>query len=298
MKLFIYTLSGEICCYIEINNLSNIIIPIFNAIIPILKPDSTFIILTEEHKHLHNYLKDNNTTELENYITKIYNSLQNEHILYIIKEYYYDNKNRSLVDYKNYLEKLNYHECNEIARHTDLTIRDKYIIYKIVNKYGKLLSLLNKDLKGNREIVLEAVKNNGYVLLYASEELKRDKKIVLYAVIQNGYALLYASKELKGDKEIVLAAINQNGLALLYASDELKGDKEIVLAAVNQNGYALQYASNELKKDREVLLTTVKQNGLALIYASEELLEDKEIVLAAVNQNNYSLEYAYEELKA
>ena len=218
MKLFIYTLSGEICCFIEINDLSNIIIIIFNAIIPTLKPNSTFIILTKENKLLHNYLTDNNTKELENYITKIYNSSQDEHILYIIKEYYYDYKNRSLIDYKHYLENLNYFECHEIiARLRNLSIRDKYLILKIVNKYGNLLSVLNNDLEKDRDIVLAVVGTHGNSLRWASDEFKGDKEIVLAAIKQNGNALRWASEEFKGDKEIVLNAINNCGSVLEYA---------------------------------------------------------------------------------
>jgi len=292
MKLFIYTLSGEICCYIEINNLSNIIIPIFNAIIPILKPDSTFIILTEEHKHLHNYLKDNNTTELENYITKIYNSLQNEHILYIIKEYYFDYKNRSLIDYKQYLENLNYYECLEIiARLDNLFIRDKYLILTIVRKYGNLISVFNYNLKKDRDIVLEVVSMHGNSLRWASEEFKRDREIVLAAIKQNGNALRWASEELKGNKEIVLNAVNNCGWILCEASEKLKEDKEIVLNAVKHIGEALLFASEELKGDKEVVLAAVNQNCNSLKYASEELKGDKEVVLAASLQHNINKSY-------
>ena len=297
MKLFIYTLPGDICCCIEINDLSNISKQIFNAIIPDLKPNTTFSI-TDKIEILHNYLKDTNTIKLENYITNIYNSSQKDYILYIIKEYYYDDINRSLIDYKHWLENLSYFECFLIVTSGNLSIHEKYLILSMISKYGDRLPVfLNNDLKKDRDIVLAVVKKNGELLDYACEELKGDKEIVLAAVKQNGHALIWASQDLMGDKEIVLYAVNTCGAVLCFASEKLKGDREIVLAAIKQYGGALLYACEELKGDKEIVLNAVKRNGDSLEYASKELKGDKEIVLAAINQNLKSLIYASEDLK-
>ena len=86
-------------------------------------------------------------------------------------------------------------------------------------------STLLAELKGDREIVMEAVKQSGWALQYASAELQGDRE-TLEAVKQYGVALEYALAELKGDREIVMAAVKQNGFALRHASAELQGDED------------------------------------------------------------------------
>ena len=60
---------------------------------------------------------------------------------------------------------------------------------------------------------LKAVKQNGLFLHCARAELKGDREIVMEAVKQNGFALC-ASAALKGDREIGMEAVKQHGLAL------------------------------------------------------------------------------------
>ena len=50
--------------------------------------------------------------------------------------------------------------------------------------------------------MLKRVKQDGFALEYASADLKGDKDIVMEAVKQNGDALQYASADLQGDEEL------------------------------------------------------------------------------------------------
>jgi hypothetical protein len=126
--------------------------------------------------------------------------------------------------------------------------------------------------------VMEAVKQFGGALEHASAELKGDREIVMEAVkhgrISNAHALMYASPELQGDREIVMAAVKQLGTALSCASAGLKGDREIVMEAVKQNWQALQYASTTLKGDLEIVTEAVALAGFfsnALVFAAPAL---------------------------
>ena len=134
----------------------------------------------------------------------------------------------------------------------------------VVKQNGESLHNVSKELKGIREIVMEAVKQNGCALRYASEELKGDKDIMMEAVKQNGDALEDASDELKGDREVVTEAVKQKGQVLQNASEGLQCDREVVMEAVKQNGYALRFVSKVLKGDKQVVAEAVKQNGYAL----------------------------------
>ena len=155
-------------------------------------------------------------------------------------------------------------------------------------KRGNLLAFryASEELRGDREVVLEAVRQNGNALRYASKELQGDRELVLEAVRQDGIALWYASKELKEDREVVLAAVTKDGDSLQYASKELRGDPQVVLAAVRQDGYALEYASEELRADLNFIKEVIKQNP--------KLKENLHFILGEVRQNFFVLRFAEE----
>ena len=256
MNILIYTLLGVYCDFLQITQPTYMAEQIINVILLLLEFKITFSIYSHDYKLLYNHLIDTNTEKLENYITNIYknNSLNNDHKLYILKEYYIDNENRSLEDYKSYLDNLSYQESQIIADNADLTIHDKYLLLKIINKYEILsLSFINNNVREHKEIVLASVNKNGILLQYASEELKRDKEVVLASVNQNFHSLKYASEELKKDKEFILDLVNKKPLALQYASKEFKEDKQIVLATVTNYGIVLFMVLEKFKDDRQIV---------------------------------------------
>ncbi|CAE7403978.1 unnamed protein product [Symbiodinium sp. CCMP2592] len=175
---------------------------------------------------------------------------------------------------------------------------DKEIVMEAVKQNGIALEYASKDLRADKEIVLEALQESGHPLHYASEDLQANREVVLAAVNKMGVALRYASKDLRADREFVLATVTQSAYALQYASKEIRADREFALAAAQQSGYALKYASEDLQADKEVVLEVVKQDGAALEYASEDLRADKEIVLEALQQDGLVLNYASKDLKA
>ena len=119
---------------------------------------------------------------------------------------------------------------------------------KIVQESGIELENLPKELKKDKQIVLEAVKNRVDALQYAHNIFKKDKELVLEVIKQNGHALYYVDDSFKKDKEIVLIAVKEDGSALEHADDSFKKDKEIVLIAVKQDLNALKYANKSFKK--------------------------------------------------
>ena len=65
-------------------------------------------------------------------------------------------------------------------------------------------------------------------MYYSSKELRDDKDVVLQAVTNKGLILKYASRRLRNDKEVVIAAIKQDKRAKEYIdSEELKQDEEV-----------------------------------------------------------------------
>jgi hypothetical protein len=102
-----------------------------------------------------------NTIKINNYINykyKLLNNKLNSDTLHILKESYNDIDNRSLTNYKLFLENI------------------------ITLQYADNSELTNFILKYDKEIILEVVNKNWYALQYAHDNLKNDKEIVLAVV--------------------------------------------------------------------------------------------------------------------
>lgn len=75
--------------------------------------------------------------------------------------------------------------------------------------------MMPKQLRGDRDVVLEAVKRDGLDLAHATDELRADLNLVLEAVKQNGLALKFAAPHLL-----------DNHMLQLFASTMLQHDSE------------------------------------------------------------------------
>ena len=69
----------------------------------------------------------------------------------------------------------------------------------------KVVLTERRKLISDHQFMLEAVKQDGRALEYASEELRGDREVVLEAVKQDefGSTLQYASPELRGDLQMI-----------------------------------------------------------------------------------------------
>ena len=103
-----------------------------------------------------------------------------------------------------------------------------YCNKKAVRDYGSLLMFASVELRGDKEVVIEAVKNNGRSLVHASVELRGDKEVVIEAVKKSGYSLEYASEELRNDEffmaEIFAERPNDFSVYREYFSLRIKGE--------------------------------------------------------------------------
>ena len=134
--------------------------------------------------------------------------------------------------------------------------------------------IFRKNLRNDKEVVLEAIKQNPAAFYYASNELKNDKEVALEAIKQDELAFYFVSDALKNDKDFVLEVVKRNPAAFYFASDELKNDKEVVLEAIKRDGEALQYASNNLRNNKDFVLEVVKRNGWAFEYVPDKFRND------------------------
>ena len=188
--------------------------------------------------------------------------------------------------------------------------KDKVLALRIIKnnkgslKTSGLFSLMDTELKKDKDVMLAAVKNEGKLLQYASKTLRNDKKIVLQAVDLDDEALRYASQSLQGDKEVVLKALRYRGKNMAFVSPNLKNDKAFILKALAQmdsgaidDAYPL--LNKQLKSDKDIIFATIQSlaSVKVLEYATSHLRKDKEVVYAALKKNGYELEFADNSLK-
>mgnify|MGYP001625445911 FL=1 len=65
-----------------------------------------------------------------------------------------------------------------------------------------MLYYANKELRDDKEVVLEAVKNKGIIVKYASERLLRDNDIIIAALTQNKKASIFIPIECREREEV------------------------------------------------------------------------------------------------
>jgi hypothetical protein len=144
---------------------------------------------------------------------------------------------------------------------------------KELRKNGYSLRYVNRNLRGDFEVVMTAVKQDGYALEFASDEMRNDKRIAMEVVKNDGYLLQLVGSKMRNDREVVMTAVKQSGVCIPYVSEELRNDKEIILEVVRNNSGFLQYASEELRNDLEVALVATKRFNCDVMWVSDELRE-------------------------
>ena len=133
---------------------------------------------------------------------------------------------------------------------------DKKLMYDAVEKCGPSIRFVSKSLQKDFELAKLSISKADYSSFsfpYLDKTMKNDKSICLEAMRNHGSNLFYLDSKYKKDREIVLVAVKERGVALQFADDSLKKDKEIVLVAVKQRGVALQFADDSLKNDPDIL---------------------------------------------
>lgn len=191
-----------------------------------------------------------------------------------------------------------------------------------------VLNYASKEIRNNKDFMLQCVKKKGLVVMYASDELKKDKEIAAASIIStNGIAIAFLPKEWMSDADFILSLFKQEsklgefvlnkvsselfsdrnfmrrlvkikGITLKYASEELRRDKKIVRAAIKQDPQALRYAPKSLRGDSKVVMQVLKRDGTVLEHVSNRFKDDRAFVSVAANQNKAALVHASNRLRS
>jgi len=144
----------------------------------------------------------------------------------------------------------------------DIFKKDKEVVFEAIKQDEGAFQFAHKDLKKNKDFVLEVLNFRGDVLRYIDNSLKKDKEVALLAFEDLvGYQLKYLDKSLKNDFEVVYAAVHMHGSALEFASDQLKRNEDIVLKAISSDPKSIKYADTKLKENKKFIQKAINQNS-------------------------------------
>ncbi|MEE9325740.1 MAG: DUF4116 domain-containing protein [Cocleimonas sp.] len=172
--------------------------------------------------------------------------------------------------------------------------KDKDYVISIMHQDGKLMTLIDKDLKKDADVLLAVIKEltlATYDTSYRDRYLERDIAFVRYA-LKN-----YVSDEKNDEKrdikfkQIVIKAVSQYGTSLKFFG-AMTDDEDVVIAAISNDANAYRYDDN-----RKVMLALVAKDGLYLEDVEESFKKDKELVMVAVTQTAYAFKFANEKLR-
>ncbi len=178
--------------------------------------------------------------------------------------------------------------------------KDKEYVISIMHQDGKLLTLIDKSLQKDVDVLLAVVKEltlATYDTSYRDRYLERDIAFVRYA-LKN-----YVSDERDDDKreekfkQFVIKTVSQYGTSLKFFGD-MSDDEDVVIAAISNDANAYRYDEYGYEANRKVMLALLVKDGLYLEDVEESFKNDKELVMAAVTQVGYAFKFANEKLRA
>lgn len=125
-------------------------------------------------------------------------------------------------------------------------LNNKEKILKDISTHAVVFAAFPKNLRWNRNILLEVLATNGLCLRFTSKELKNDDAVVYQAVNSDGSALRFCNERFLSNKEIVKVAILNNSGTLSLASPLLKNDIELAYLAMRKNAFTESYFGTDL----------------------------------------------------
>jgi hypothetical protein len=109
-----------------------------------------------------------------------------------------------------------------------------------------------KHFENKPQILIQLMKQGKHHLSLMNENLRINKEIILQSLNLDGLNLEFVPNKLK-DKNIVLLAVRKNGMSLKYAPEEFKRDYFVVFQAVRNTKESIQFALLDQMQDAEDL---------------------------------------------
>jgi len=139
---------------------------------------------------------------------------------------------------------------------------------------------LDKDLKGERAIVLAAASKDGGIVQFLPSEFREhlnDKKIALAAVRSAGWSLQFFGESIRDDDEIVEEAIKEDGYAIRYASARIRDIERYALLAIENGNIVIDGLSDRLKGEIDIVRAAARKNPRSISFVDQKFFTDPEI---------------------
>lgn len=98
-----------------------------------------------------------------------------------------------------------------------------FVKFILESKLGKLpfFKYISPTLMSDKEIALLGIKNDGRIITILEDNLKADKDIIYHATKTYAQALMLANFSLQNDPEFILSLVKQNKITINYIGKEL-----------------------------------------------------------------------------
>jgi hypothetical protein len=184
------------------------------------------------------------------------------------------------------------------------------------------LKKLSKELRGDKEIVLEVLRTSPENFKYASQDLKSDKEICLAACKKSSEQIKHMDKKFLKDLDIALElikihfdnfkfidksllkskqfakrVINYDGTFIEYFSETIRKDKNIAIESILNDWRSINYIHKSLYRNKDVMKSAIKKNGAAMMYADQSLKKDKKFCLMALKTDSDAFDYIDDSLQ-
>jgi hypothetical protein len=200
---------------------------------------------------------------------------------------------------------------------------------------GRLFSLFDKEVRGDKGLVINLIKYAPHIFPFISPHLYNDPDVLTALfmkdkqfennplqyidsdVILNDRKLMAAlsthvrrrsiclKQPQRKDGNWILASpkceqkLMEDGLGQFFHEGfRYKDDREFFSLAVEHSPHVLLFASDRLRDDKELALQAVRRNGIALEFVSTNLQDDDEVVAAALKQNRRAFAFASERVRS
>ena len=170
-------------------------------------------------------------------------------------------KNRNIVeDYNkitNTIEKIKFFEKNKIMFPHNV-IDDKDVILNNAKKNKNILLYATKELKKDKDFILQLIKINPDIFENIDSKLKRNISFITNSVMINAKILKYVPKDILLDRKLLLKLIKINEDVMCYIDYSLYKDISFIKEVIKIDDSLSRFADNKLLEDEEIALAYIK----------------------------------------
>ena len=145
---------------------------------------------------------------------------------------------------------------------------NKDFLLKALGVHGAAMTGAPDALRRDKTFMLEAAKEGkGAALQGAMRDLRDDRNLILEMIVHDAQAYKHCSEDLLNDKDFAVAVAKRNGKALKFMIPAFRADPDVVRAAISRDPQAAQFAH----ASRQSELGIIQEGLLGEVHMKAEL---------------------------